>query len=297
MVGELVTPGAVSGGGADDGVVVANAFTRGSTSEHSGGKREELFNFDEGEGRKGPLEDRPFLSKRCLQTETFLWMCELLGIVLTHEQEEDDNPSSNDPLTCASARGRCRRRPRTHTSRSGRMASRRHVRRDERVGNAAWSSAVDAGSGQVQTAIFVIIKGEKLLPSRMNSAPAQKLKGSKFSFQTSRRLARLQRAESPCLVFQTRLKLERQRRLRRKSDFFPPFHPESKVLTMKCSQLINKSTLSGFEKRRCEADGTWRPEAPVCEETLCGQLTPPDNGSMNLTTLRIGGRATFSCEV
>ncbi len=52
----------------------------------------------------------------------------------------------------------------------------------------------------------------------------------------------------------------------------------------------------GFEKSRCEADGQWKPEAPNCTETLCKSLTSPDHGSMILTTLRIGGRATFECE-
>jgi hypothetical protein len=51
----------------------------------------------------------------------------------------------------------------------------------------------------------------------------------------------------------------------------------------------------GFEKRRCETSGTWQPEPPSCKETLCKALEKPDNGSMVLTTLRIGGLATFTC--
>ena len=52
---------------------------------------------------------------------------------------------------------------------------------------------------------------------------------------------------------------------------------------------------SGFERRRCETSGKWEPEAPICKETLCKPLEKPANGSMILTTLRIGGRATFTC--
>eukprot|EP00094_Tigriopus_californicus_P005598 TCALIF_05395-PA protein Name:"Similar to CSMD1 CUB and sushi domain-containing protein 1 (Homo sapiens)" AED:0.20 eAED:0.20 QI:0/0/0/0.33/1/1/3/0/317 len=51
-----------------------------------------------------------------------------------------------------------------------------------------------------------------------------------------------------------------------------------------------------FERRRCESDGSWKPEAPTCKETLCKALSQPDNGALVLTTLRIGGRATFSCQ-
>lgn len=54
--------------------------------------------------------------------------------------------------------------------------------------------------------------------------------------------------------------------------------------------------ISGFEKRRCESDGQWKPEAPNCTETLCKELSEPSNGKMILTTLRIGGRATFTCD-
>ena len=34
----------------------------------------------------------------------------------------------------------------------------------------------------------------------------------------------------------------------------------------------------------------------MCEETLCPPLVSPENAVMNLTTLRIGGRASFTCE-
>ena len=54
--------------------------------------------------------------------------------------------------------------------------------------------------------------------------------------------------------------------------------------------------LEGFDRRSCSADGIWTPEAPVCRETLCKELTVPAKGQMNITTLRIGGQATFSCE-
>ena len=40
----------------------------------------------------------------------------------------------------------------------------------------------------------------------------------------------------------------------------------------------------------------WEPESPSCEETLCPALVTPEHAIMNLTTLRIGGKATFSCE-
>ena len=52
----------------------------------------------------------------------------------------------------------------------------------------------------------------------------------------------------------------------------------------------------GFERRRCETSGKWEPEAPSCKETLCKDLVAPSNGTMVLTTLRIGGRATFKCQ-
>ena len=55
------------------------------------------------------------------------------------------------------------------------------------------------------------------------------------------------------------------------------------------------SFFPGFERRRCETSGKWEPEAPICKETLCKPLEKPANGSMILTTLRIGGRATFTC--
>lgn len=61
----------------------------------------------------------------------------------------------------------------------------------------------------------------------------------------------------------------------------------------KCKPNFN---LDGFERRRCESDGKWKPEAPTCKETLCKPLSQPDNGALVLTTLRIGGRATFSCQ-
>lgn len=53
--------------------------------------------------------------------------------------------------------------------------------------------------------------------------------------------------------------------------------------------------LPGFEKRRCESDAKWKPEAATCTETLCKMITPPENGNMTLTTLRIGGKANFWC--
>ncbi|TRY72488.1 hypothetical protein TCAL_05395 [Tigriopus californicus] len=61
-------------------------------------------------------------------------------------------------------------------------------------------------------------------------------------------------------------------------------------------QKTLKPQLIGFERRRCESDGSWKPEAPTCKETLCKALSQPDNGALVLTTLRIGGRATFSCQ-
>ena len=56
------------------------------------------------------------------------------------------------------------------------------------------------------------------------------------------------------------------------------------------------SLIAGFDRRSCKASSTWEPESPVCEETLCPPLVSPENAVMNLTTLRIGGRATFNCE-
>ena len=38
------------------------------------------------------------------------------------------------------------------------------------------------------------------------------------------------------------------------------------------------------------------PESPLCEETLCPEQSSPDNAIMNVTTLRIGGKASFSCK-
>ena len=55
--------------------------------------------------------------------------------------------------------------------------------------------------------------------------------------------------------------------------------------------------LAGFERRRCETTGKWEPEAPSCKETLCKDIVAPSNGTMVLTTLRIGGQATFKCIV
>ena len=54
--------------------------------------------------------------------------------------------------------------------------------------------------------------------------------------------------------------------------------------------------LAGFEKRRCEASSKWKPEVPVCRETLCPPLGDIEHGAMHLTTLRIGGRATYKCD-
>lgn len=54
--------------------------------------------------------------------------------------------------------------------------------------------------------------------------------------------------------------------------------------------------LKGFDKRSCQSTGRWSPEAPTCEETLCPKLVTPEKSVMNLTTLRIGGQATFTCE-
>merc|ERR1719232_1608465 len=65
------------------------------------------------------------------------------------------------------------------------------------------------------------------------------------------------------------------------------------VVTYKCKDHFK---LDGFERRRCETSGRWEPEAPNCTETLCKPLNTPANGSMVLTTLRIGGRATFKCK-
>jgi hypothetical protein len=53
--------------------------------------------------------------------------------------------------------------------------------------------------------------------------------------------------------------------------------------------------ISGFEKRRCETNGEWKPEVAACTETLCKPLGDISDGSMRLTTLRIGGTATYSC--
>jgi hypothetical protein len=65
------------------------------------------------------------------------------------------------------------------------------------------------------------------------------------------------------------------------------------VAFYKCKDHFN---LDGFEKRRCETDGTWKPDVPACRETLCKPLVAPLNGTMELTTLRIGGTATFKCD-
>ena len=54
--------------------------------------------------------------------------------------------------------------------------------------------------------------------------------------------------------------------------------------------------LAGFEKRRCEANSAWKPEVPACRETLCPPLGEIEHGAMHLTTLRIGGRATYKCD-
>jgi CUB/sushi domain-containing protein len=54
--------------------------------------------------------------------------------------------------------------------------------------------------------------------------------------------------------------------------------------------------LEGFDKRSCQSSGRWEPEGPKCKETLCPMLEQPSNTIMNLTTLRIGGKAVFKCE-
>ena len=59
--------------------------------------------------------------------------------------------------------------------------------------------------------------------------------------------------------------------------------------------------LDGFEKRTCQAAGKWEPESPRCLETLCPTLLTPAASAelhmqMNVTTLRIGGTATFACD-
>jgi hypothetical protein len=54
--------------------------------------------------------------------------------------------------------------------------------------------------------------------------------------------------------------------------------------------------LDGFEKRTCQAGGKWEPESPRCLETLCPAVAAPDKAQVNVTTLRIGGQATFACE-
>jgi len=53
--------------------------------------------------------------------------------------------------------------------------------------------------------------------------------------------------------------------------------------------------LQGFDKRSCQSTGKWVPDSPTCKETLCPGVETPQNGVMNLTTLRIGGEATFTC--
>ena len=72
----------------------------------------------------------------------------------------------------------------------------------------------------------------------------------------------------------------------------PPFHSLYKNFIFHFFLFL---CFSGFERRRCETSGKWEPEAPICKETLCKPLEKPANGSMILTTLRIGGRATFTC--
>ena len=52
----------------------------------------------------------------------------------------------------------------------------------------------------------------------------------------------------------------------------------------------------GPEKVRCGSRDRWEPAPPTCEETLCKPLKQPLNGTMVLTTLRIGGKATFKCD-
>ncbi len=54
--------------------------------------------------------------------------------------------------------------------------------------------------------------------------------------------------------------------------------------------------LDGFEKRTCQAGGKWEPESPRCLETLCPAVAAPEKAQVNVTTLRIGGQATFACE-
>jgi len=54
--------------------------------------------------------------------------------------------------------------------------------------------------------------------------------------------------------------------------------------------------IQGFPKGSCQASGKWEPEGPTCKETLCPALEKPKHSIMNLTTLRIGGLATFTCE-
>jgi len=65
------------------------------------------------------------------------------------------------------------------------------------------------------------------------------------------------------------------------------------VATYQCDDHFN---LEGSAKVICGSKNRWEPESPTCVETLCKSLTSPNNGSMVLTTLRIGGRATFQCD-
>ena len=65
---------------------------------------------------------------------------------------------------------------------------------------------------------------------------------------------------------------------------------------LSCTYFSLISPLSGFEKRRCEANSAWKPEVPACRETLCPPLGEIEHGAMHLTTLRIGGRATYKCD-
>ena len=69
------------------------------------------------------------------------------------------------------------------------------------------------------------------------------------------------------------------------------------TIFFQCTYLFFNIFLAGFERRRCETSGKWEPEAPSCKETLCKDIVAPSNGTMVLTTLRIGGRATFKCIV
>src|SRR5260370_86042 len=54
--------------------------------------------------------------------------------------------------------------------------------------------------------------------------------------------------------------------------------------------------LTGMATRTCQIDHNWSGAAPTCKTRTCGQLTAPDNGSVDVPSMNYGAVATYSCK-